>query len=780
MIASVIVDVKNRQVNREFDYLIPDELIYKVEEGSRVKVPFGPRNVLGFVVKIKSDSSYKNLKSITECLDIVPSINKEMLEIAKMMAKDTNCFLIHALEAVIPSALKGKYSKLLKVNNKNRLDKSLMEYFNKDEINLNKIPDELIKNVKKALQEGDLELIYNVTGSESSLSEKYITLVTYQKVRGEKQQEILDYLKKVDGPVKKSVLLEQTRSTVASLKVLLEKKLIIEEKKDIYRKIDTITDPLKKNIILNAEQKECYDKIIEHDNEANVFLLHGVTGSGKTEIYIKTIENALKNNQNALLLVPEISLTPQMVSRFKGHFGKSIACLHSGLSTNEKYDEWRRIQNGSAKVALGARSAIFAPFTNLGIIIIDEEHESSYKQMDTPKYNAIDIAIFRSKYHSCPLILGSATPLVEDYQKAKNGEYILLEIKNRANNAKTPKVRVVNMALELKNGNNSMFSKYLEEEISKRLERKEQVILLLNRRGHNSFVLCRDCGEAIKCPHCDVTLTYHLKTDLLKCHYCGYQMNNVATCPSCGSSHIKYVGGGTEKVEQMIYQKWPNAKVLRMDADTTSLKGSHERILHDFGMHKADILVGTQMIAKGLDFKDVTLVGILMADMILRLPDFRSSERTFELISQVIGRAGRHEKEGEAIIQTYNSNHYSIAYASRNDYLGFYEHEMKYRYLCGYSPFMRIIQILISSKDYDACLTESNKIYKIIRSSLSSSAIIYNPVIAPIGKIKDLFRFNIIIKYVKEDKLDELLNQLVSEYQSGDIYISIGKDQLSM
>ena len=407
-----------------------------------------------------------------------------------------------------------------------------------------------------------------------------------------------------------------------------------------------------------------------------MFLLYGVTGSGKTEIYLQSIQRVLEDGREGIVLVPEISLTPQMVNRFKGRFGDQVAVLHSGLSVGEKYDEWRKIQRKEVKVVVGARSAVFAPFENLGIIIIDEEHETSYKQEDNPRYHARDVAIERAKKHQCPVVLGSATPSLESFARAEKRVYHLLTLSKRMNDQNLPDVKIVDMREELREGNRSMFSRELFEKLQDRLMKKEQTVLFLNKRGHSSFVMCRDCGYVVQCPNCDISLTYHRYNQQMKCHYCGYESVVPTTCPECTSDHIRYFGTGTQKVEEELGKIFPEAKVIRMDVDTTSRKGSHEKLLTEFHEGQADILLGTQMIAKGFDFPNITLVGVLSADTMLHLPDFRSSEKTFQLLTQVSGRAGRHELAGEVVIQTYSPEHYSIELAGQQDFDLFYQKEM--------------------------------------------------------------------------------------------------------
>jgi primosomal protein N' (replication factor Y) len=493
------------------------------------------------------------------------------------------------------------------------------------------------------------------------------------------------------------------------------------------------------------------------------YLLYGVTGSGKTEVYMEWIDRVLANGKTAIMLVPEISLTPQIVDRFVTRFGDSVAILHSGLSDVEKYDEYRKIVEGKVKIVVGARSAIFAPLKNLGIIVIDEEHTATYKQDNHPRYNAKDVAILRGQYNNCPVIFGSATPSLENFARATNNVYQLLTLTKRAGKGKLPYVNIVDMKGEIKKGN-FILSKMLIDKINERLMKKEQVILLLNRRGYSSMLTCIDCGSVLKCPNCDISLTYHKTSNSNRCHYCNYSVKNIMVCPECGSRNIKDYGMGTEKLEEEL-KKVFNARVVRMDVDTTSKKGMHEKIINDFGEHKYDILLGTQMIAKGLDFPLVTLVGVINADMSLNLPDFRSAEVTFQLLSQVSGRAGRSDLEGEVVIQTYNPDHYSIRYAKVHDYLNFYNEEMKIRRELCYSPYFYITLVNISSRDYDIGFREANKIGEYLRKNLSVGTKVLGPSMANIFRINNVYHYQCIIKYKRDEKLGKVLRDIDNIYK---------------
>jgi len=508
-----------------------------------------------------------------------------------------------------------------------------------------------------------------------------------------------------------------------------------------------------------------------------VFLLYGVTGSGKTEIYLQSIQSVLEKGKEAIVLVPEIALTPQMVKRFKERFGDLVAVMHSGLSAGEKYDEWRKIQRREVKVVVGARSAIFAPFENLGIIIIDEEHETSYKQEENPRYHARDVAIKRAATHRCPVVLGSATPSLESFARAQKGVYTLLNLPSRMNEQPLPSVEIIDMREELREGNRSMFSRVLFEKLQDRIEKGEQTVLFLNKRGHSSFVMCRDCGFVVNCPNCDITLTYHRFQELMKCHYCGHEERVPTICPECNSEHIRYFGTGTQKVEEELTKLLPEARVIRMDVDTTGRKGSHEKLLNAFQEGEADILLGTQMIAKGLDFPNITLVGVLSADTMLHLPDLRSSEKTFQLLTQVSGRAGRHELPGEVVIQTYTPEHYSIELAGTQDYDRFYNQEMMARKIHKYPPFYYLTLVTVSHEELMKAVSVTEKITRFVTTRLSQEAVVLGPVASPIPRIKNRYRYQCLIKYKKEPELKTALKAILDHYQqetaTGNLQISM-------
>ena len=710
MIISVLVELSNKNIDKTFDYLVPSFLTEKIKIGLRVTVPFGSQTLEGFVLSIKKDNNIdKELKEIIDVVDDEVILNNELLELGKYISKTTLSTLISSYQVMLPKALKA--------SNGTNINKKLDKY-----IKLN----------------NDIDLN----------SHKF----------NEKQQKIIDILLKEKDVLKDNLKL----ISPSSVSTLLSKNIIIETNKEHYRLESDIV--LKDKYPLTEEQSIVVKEILDNDNYSSTYLLHGVTGSGKTEVYMEIIEEELKKGRDSIVLVPEISLTEQIVSRFQSRFGSNVAILHSRLSDGERYDEYRKIKRGEVNIVIGARSAIFAPLKNIGVIIIDEEHTGSYKQDNNPKYSAIDVAIERSKKHKCPVVLGSATPTLESYARAKKGVYKLLELNHRVNKKELPDVKIVDIGKEMKKGNH-YFSKELIESINNCLSNNEQIILLLNRRGYSSFISCSSCGEVIKCPNCDITLTYHKTSNMLRCHYCGYGTKVADKCPNCNEESLTNIGTGTEKIEEEINKLFTNAKVVRMDFDTTSKKGSHDKIIKDFENHKYDILLGTQMIAKGLDFPNVTLVGVINADTSLNIPDFRSSENTFQLLDQVSGRSGRGELPGKVIIQTYNPDHYAIKYVQDHDYIGFYNQEMAIRKQLNYPPYYYLVSIKVMSKEYDLARDTSNQVSNYLKDNLLNTKIL-GPTVANVFKVNNIYRFQIILKYKKEEKLYEQLNKLIEHYKA--------------
>lgn len=776
-IARVIVDVPASVVNQTFDYKIPEKFHSMIEPGMRVIIPFGPRKITGFVIELIEQSTYDELKEIIDVLDLTPVLTSELLKVGKWLAEETISLYITTYQAMLPQVLKAKYEKEVLRVTKEPLPQPLADIFGDKE----SVPYDTITNLlssisllKHEIDQGNLKINYMVKSQAKKRYENMIVPTSVDRLekaldellpQAKRQKEIISFLIHNHKMIEQTVLYNELNINRSHLKPLIEKELIRIEKREVYR------DPYNKKIektehlTLTDEQARALTEInysIEQ-KEHKTFLLHGVTGSGKTEIYLQAIANVLDRGQEAIVLVPEISLTPQMVHRFKGRFGDRVAVMHSGLSVGEKYDEWRKIQRKEVQVVVGARSAIFAPFENLGIIIIDEEHETTYKQEESPRYHAKDVAIKRGELNSCPVVLGSATPTLEAYARAKKNVYHLLTLHERTNKQPLPPVEIIDMRDELHAGNRSMFSRLLLEKIEDRMNKKEQIVLLLNRRGYSTFVLCRDCGYVDECPNCDISLTYHKRDHRLKCHYCQYEKNMPHVCPECQSEAIRFFGTGTERVQEALYKAIPNVRVIRMDVDTTQRKGMHEQLLQKFANKEADILLGTQMIAKGLDFENVTLVGVLAADSMLHLPDFRSSERTFQLITQVSGRAGRHDLLGEVIVQTYTPDHYSIKYASEYDYESFFYKEMELRRTFRYPPYYYLALINFAHENNAHLHTVAYKLTNVLKNFLTNEAIILGPNPSPIARLKNRYRYQVLVKYRREPRLHEGLHYVLEK-----------------
>lgn len=771
MFAEVIIDIKNKQVNRSFDYIIPSFLEGILEVGCRVKVPFGKLKRTGFIVKIKNETEVeRGLKEISDVIDLKPVLNEEFIEMAKYISEHNFSFYATSLETMIPQALRMKYEKTIKWVT-DSIDDSLKNHFKgKKEISLSGIPVDLEPIIFEEIKKGNLIFDSRI---KRVRKEQYKTFVHNNEINkipsSKKGIDLLNYLEELGTDIELSMLLMDSGYTKSVIDTL-EKNGFISLYKVSIEPEEDIKNYLDKEVSLNDLQKKVYNSL--ELGKEKTYLLHGITGSGKTELYMRWIKDAIDSGKKALMLVPEISLTPQITAIFYARFKESIAVLHSRLTISEKYDEWKRIINGYVKIVVGARSAIFAPLKDLGIIIVDECHEASYKQSNNPKYNAIELAKIRAHTYNCPLVLGSATPNAEDYYKACNGDYTLLSLPVRANGKKLPDCLVVDLREELKKGNRTPLSNTLKEEIIKCYRRGEQSILFLNRRGYSSFVQCRSCGETIKCPHCDVSLTYHGKTNTLKCHYCGYQMANVNRCEKCGSDKIRYVGSGTEKLAEAVKNILPEARVIRLDTDTVTKMEDYEKAYHDFKNHEADILVGTQMVTKGLDFENVTLVGVANADIALHYPTFDANQVAFNLIEQVSGRAGRALKDGKVIIQTYDPNNFVIDAASKHDYEGFYKKEILFRKATLMPPFAESIEIMVIGKNSYDTKKEASHIANTLRS-VSKSSIVLGPTEDYIFKKNDLFHYVILVQAAEDSLLDKI-SYIYPLYQDNkDITLSI-------
>ena len=709
MYAYCIIEYPIKTLDKAFTYLVPNHLQEKLKVGMKVLVSFNHRQVHGIVLKITNtfDGDYE-LKEIERIEDEFLILNKELLLLGSYMQEETLCNLITAYQTMLPSALKVKEQKI---------DYNDYEIWIK--LNNETEAKEFIKNHRKS-----------------------------------NKTKILEYLLE-RGEIPKKEL------NASSLRELSKLNLVIEEKR--IKKKTYYKEKQEDNKKLNEEQQHAFNTIINSLNINKTFLLYGVTGSGKTLIYIHLIKEVIKKGKTAILLVPEISLTEQIVSIFYQNFGSDVAILHSGLSNKEKYEEYIKILNNEIKIVIGTRSAIFAPLKNIGIIIIDEEHSDTYKQENTPRYHARDIAMHRCEFNRCPLILGSATPSLESMARAKKNVYELVTLKNRANNLPLPEVSIVDMKTELEKRNFTI-SELLDKKIKECLDKGEQVILLLNRRGFSTFITCSNCGFTYKCPHCEISLTYHKSSNTLRCHYCGYTKIKDDLCPECHEKGLNYMGMGTEKLEEIIKEKYESAKVIRMDADTTTRKGAHDKIIKAFKNEEYNILIGTQMISKGLDFPKCTLVGVINADTSLNIPDFRSSEKTFSLLDQAAGRAGRSTTPGSVIIQTFNPDNETIKAVKKHDYDSFYEQEMQVRKILKYPPYYYLANIKIASKEYTLASTESTKVKNYLEKNLDPKSIILGPSTASNFKRNNIYRFSITIKYRFDEHLMKVLKELDNIY----------------
>ena len=780
MIAQVIVDIAAKQTDRIFEYHIPEGLS-QVKIGSRVVVPFGPRKLQGFVVGISKTSNFSGkLRDLLLVIDEMPPLTPELVKLSSELAKDVFSYRITILKAMLPRVMRANYRKILTPISEKAKN---MPYFHGDPIDLNKIDDiKEISFIQQLLKTQDAKIEYVVENKAKTKTEnqylltkskkEYLTIYNSLRLNATNQKNLLmDIIQNFDSyPKMQNDLEKDAGVNTATLTNAVKKNWLQKNSVEVYR------DPLagfkdnkddSKSIKLNDEQQSALKKINSSikNKEARTYLLEGITGSGKTEVYLHAISQTLKDGRNALMLVPEISLTPQMVEQVKERFGQEVAVLHSGLSEGELYDEWRRIRRGKTRVVVGARSAVFAPLTNIGLIVIDEEHESSYKQDSDPRYHARDVALWRSKYNNCPLVLGSATPSLASRARAQKRVYTLLRLTKRANKKKLPEVKLIDLKHVEFAGGQFDLSVDLFNAIKERLAKKEQIILMLNRRGFANFMLCRECGFVLKCPNCDLSLTMHKDTNQMQCHYCGYSEVIPQKCPNCHSNKIRFLGTGTQKVQEELEELLPEAKILRMDVDTTRRKGSYKKILDKFGNHEADILLGTQMIAKGLDFPNVTLVGVINADTGLWLPDYNASERTFELLTQVAGRAGRAEKNGEVIIQTYNPDHYAIQLAQSQNYEQFYAYEMHMRHIGNYPPYFYTVLISVASKNEQNAARQAFKIKRKLQNSLHTNAIVLGPTPSAISRLKNQYYYQILVKYKKEENLNELLHQIQDSAQ---------------
>ncbi len=742
MIAQVIINTTAKKLNTTFDYNIPENLQDFISIGTKVMVHFGRKKDLeeGFVVGIKEKSEYE----VKDIAKLEENLKQEQIEFAKWMAKRYFCNVADCIKLMQTPGTTSK----------------------------NKIQDKIINAVylKKDIEEIEYD-------------------IEIKKIKSEKQQKILQFVKENEGATIPEIEMF-TDCSRATVNTLIKNGYLETVEKKVARNPITNKEILKtQKLKLNVEQQNAYNKIEQAINEKHYeqFLIYGITGSGKTEIYLQLIEKVVKQNKSAIMLVPEISLTPQMIERFIARFGKEeIAVLHSKLSVGERHDEWERIKENKAKIIIGARSAIFAPIKDLGIILIDEEHDNSYKSESNPRYDAKEVANYIAKQKQIPVVLGSATPDVITYYKATETDEIkILELTKRANQSQLPKVEIVDLKQELINGNHSMLSRELYAEIEKNLKEHHQTILFLNRRGYSTFIMCRECGYTVKCKNCNVSMTYHGYENRLKCHYCGQESPIVTVCPECGSRKIRYFGTGTQKLEQEIKKQFPKSTTIRMDTDTVTKKNSHEQILNKFKNENIDILIGTQMVVKGHHFPNVTLVGVIAADSSLNIDDYRATEKTFQILTQVAGRAGRENLPGKVIIQTYNPQDFSIKTAQKQNYKKFYETEITLRKQLKYPPFCDIIVMRFEGKNENQIKALAIETYDNLRKMLENckDLTLLKPMPAPIDKIQNRYRWRIIIKGNMTNDTNEILNNLLKQiYKEGkkDIRVSVDVNPNSM
>ncbi len=706
MFAEIIVDISASAVDKIYDYDISG---FNVTEGYRVLVPFGKFNIEGFIIRIKETTTYdvSKVKKIIKPVDDFAVITKEMIDLMHNMCKFYHLRYIDVLRLFIPSEMRtGK-----------------------------------VKSLSKKI----LEFVADKSVAEQSI-----------RKNAKNQLELLNFLEKHKKYYKSDL---NNQFSVVAVNKFIENGFLIESNQEFLRKPDYLE--ITNKVVTHSDlQKKAINQILEKPDKTH--LLFGVTGSGKTEVYMSVIEQVVKNGKTAIMLVPEISLTPQVLSNFKARFGEEVAILHSGLSSGERFDEWKRIRLNNAKIVVGARSAIFAPVQNLGVIIIDEEHEQSYNSESNPRYFTKDVAEFRKSYNGCPLVLGSATPSLESFLNAEKGIYNLIEMPVRINGKEMPKIQIVDMLSEIRAGNGGVFSRTLLYELENCFKNKQQAMLFINRRGFSSFMRCVDCGYVAKCTECDVSLVYHKDDNQLKCHYCGKRYKVLTKCPQCQSSRIRQGAVGTQKIVEELNHFFPDVKVLRMDNDTTQVKNSYQKILKEFGETKPAVLVGTQMIAKGHDFKDVTVVGIVDADQSLYQSDFKSTERTFELITQMAGRAGRSNNQGKVVLQTYAPRHYAYKFIANYNYKGFFNKEINLRETAQFPPFTTIIRLLFTSQNNELVLDVvkkcHNKIFDL--SNLYKDDFVYfDAMKSPVSKIKNKFRYQILIR-LKKDNQAEITNKI--------------------
>lgn len=804
-------------VDQTFTYRVPDEICEDLNIGVRVLVPFGPRRLTGYIISLSNTTNIPNIKPVLDVLDTEPIISNELLRLARWISEYYICPLGEAIRAMLPagSNLESKIVIFLKMGPNQARDyysymqrgqqKRILEILlENNQITMQQIrTSQGIKNPGFAITQLEKLGLVRRDVVLSSLKakpklEKWVrisnkitnktdfeNILTELSIKAPKQKSCLEFIYSRKTISQKAVL-KSVGTGQSTLTALIEKGFIEQFEKEVVREYYSASDSIQLKLIrLNEDQNRAI-KVIEQSIQNGLFapfLLYGVTGSGKTQVYIEAIRRTLAKGKTAIVLVPEISLTPQTVSRFTANFPGTVAVLHSRMSTGERYDSWRKLKQGELKIAIGPRSAIFAPLENIGLIVVDEEHEASYKQTDTmPYYNARDVAMVRGKLNEAVVILGSATPSIESYYNAKLGKYHLLELPTRIDDIPMPKVRIFDMSKinrRIPRDKAAILARPFEDKIREKLEAGQQIILLQNRRGFSSYIQCKDCSYIEKCVNCNITLTYHKTSHRLRCHYCNYIKRAPEVCPKCGGHDIIFQGVGTQRVESELRKLFPSARIVRMDLDTTAQKRSHDRILQDFEQKKYDILLGTQMIAKGHDFPGVTFVGVVSSDTALMLPDFRASERTFQLLTQVAGRAGRKDFQGEVIIQTYSPENYGIVCSQTHDFKKFFSIEIQYRRELKYPPFSRLIQVLVRGEDENKVMQAIHAIRSCFPAE-SSLFELLGPVPAPISKIQNNYRWHFILKVdKKQDPSNKIMNQMFRD-NVGKLRKSLEKDGLKI
>ncbi|MDI6828605.1 MAG: primosomal protein N', partial [Armatimonadota bacterium] len=782
MYANVIVDAAG--LRQAFTYGVPPELGNAVHAGACVAVQFGGKEHVGYVLSLVEEppGDVAEFKDIIAVIPNACSLTPSLLDIVSWMADYYVTSLSRAVRAIVPEAMSATITTTVKLVDASKAStlsprqlkiietlESMGGEADYDILKARSRVDGFATVLRQLAKKGDVEILRTldfpkakprIVRGVKSAGEVELDALR----RAPKQAAIIKELEQAGSPIRQSELLRRVQSTTSPIKSLVKKGIV--EKVDIcvYRKpfID-VGEPKRTFLDLTSRQQAALDVIVSglRSNMPHTTLLFGVTASGKTEVYLQSIQKALEQGKTAIALMPEIALTAHLLETYRARFGDEVAILHSHLSIGERYDEWRRIEGGDAKVVIGARSAIFAPVRDLGIIVVDEEHEPSYKQERELRYNARTIAEELARRASASVVLGSATPAVETFYRAKSGEISLAVLPNRIDSRALPNVIIVDQRTEFGQGRLQIFSNRLREAIAERLGKREQVILFVNRRGYASFILCRSCGYIPRCPNCAVSFTYHIGPRILRCHHCNASQRAPSVCPNCGGHHIRQFGIGTERVEEEVRRVFPNASVIRMDRDTTSAKGAHFKLLNAFSKGEADILVGTQIVAKGLDFPNVTLVGVVSADTALHLPDFRSAERTFQLLTQVSGRAGRGDIPGEVIIQSFSPEHYAIQAASTQDYVSFYEQEIENRRELSYPPFSRLINVISADPIEESAEGNIRQFASEIASEISSDEVeILGPAPAPLAKLKGLYRWHVVIRYRGEVAIREIINRV--------------------